>query len=93
MMKNALIVLAVTLAVAGTGDAAQASVGEACCLADHCVEVDPVVCTAMGDLALQEAWCDTLLLGVNPKGLAVHIYERLGFALGNWQNSLVILPQ
>ena len=44
----------------------------------------------MGNLALQEEWCDTLLLGVNAEGLAVHIYDRLGFTLGNWQNGLVI---
>jgi GNAT superfamily N-acetyltransferase len=46
--------------------------------------------SVMGNLALQEEWCDTLLLGVNPAGLAVHLYDRLGFTLGNWQNGLVI---
>jgi RimJ/RimL family protein N-acetyltransferase len=52
------------------------------------------VCTSlvsvMGNLALQKAWCDTLLLGINPEEVAVHVYDRLGFTLGNWQNGMVL---
>ncbi|MDG2200830.1 MAG: GNAT family N-acetyltransferase [Phycisphaerales bacterium] len=54
------------------------------------------VCTTlvstMGNHALAQPWCDTLLLGVDPLGLAIHIYDRLGFRLGQWQVGLVILP-
>jgi ribosomal protein S18 acetylase RimI-like enzyme len=46
----------------------------------------------MGNHALRELDCDTLLLGVNHLGLAIHAYRRLGFTTGQWQNGLAIVP-
>ena len=47
--------------------------------------------STMGRHALEELDCDMLLMGVNPDGMALHIYAKLGFILGKWQNSLTIL--
>ncbi|MBM43458.1 MAG: hypothetical protein CMJ36_00375 [Phycisphaerae bacterium] len=49
--------------------------------------------STIGNHAMSELGCTTLLLGVNPKGLALHIYAKLGFTLGQWQNSLVLLGE
>jgi GNAT superfamily N-acetyltransferase len=50
-----------------------------------------VLVSTIGRQALAEKECDLLLLGVNPKAMAIHIYAKLGFALGKWQNSLTLL--
>jgi GNAT superfamily N-acetyltransferase len=50
-----------------------------------------VLVSTIGRHALADPECDLLLLGVNPKAMALHIYARLGFALGKWQNSLTLL--
>ena len=47
--------------------------------------------SAIGRHALADLECDLLLMGVNPKAMALHIYAKLGFALGKWQNSLTLL--
>jgi len=55
------------------------------------------ICSALvsrvGNHALGELDCDTLLLGVDHLGLAIHIYRRLGFTAGRWQNALTRLSK
>jgi ribosomal protein S18 acetylase RimI-like enzyme len=53
--------------------------------------VCPALVSHMGNHAICEGECTQLLLGVNPHGLAIHIYSRLGFELGKWQNGLMLL--
>ena len=52
----------------------------------------PALVSHMGQHALSTLGCNTLVLGANPRGLAIHIYSRLGFITGDWQHALSLLP-
>lgn len=46
--------------------------------------------STMGRHAVAVLGCETLWMGVNPDGLAQHLYAKLGFEFGAWQNSLIL---
>jgi ribosomal protein S18 acetylase RimI-like enzyme len=47
--------------------------------------------STMGRHAIDALGCQTLWMGVNPKGQAQHLYAKLGFEFGGLQNSLALI--